>query len=74
MTAAFYAFIISQVALCPGSGRRGTGACGTTTTRGLLELVAAGLIKCGYFPYPLASPSNKVTPPGPIAVVDHSED
>lgn len=27
------------------------------------ELVAAGLVKCGYFKYPLATPSNKITPP-----------
>ena len=26
------------------------------------ELVAAGMEKCGYFPYPLASTTNKITP------------
>ena len=33
------------------------------------ELVAAKLEGCGYWPFPLASPSNKVTPPNLILVL-----
>lgn len=33
------------------------------------ELVAAGLEKCGYFEFALASPSNKITPPDLILIL-----
>lgn len=73
MTAAFYAYMRSQI----GKPYDHTGILAFVVGRDwqspdswfCSELVAAALEQCGYFPFPLAAPSNKVTPPALLLVL-----
>lgn len=73
MTAKYYAGALSQV----GKPYDSQGILGFVFGRNwrspdswyCSELVAAKLEECGYFPFPLASPSNKITPPALILIL-----
>jgi hypothetical protein len=73
MTDAYYDFILDQV----GKPYDRAGILGFLFGRNwrdenswfCSELVATGLEQCGYFPFPLASTTNKITPPDLILVL-----